>query len=157
MQRKKIEEFYKEYMDNIVEEKTGCWIVTGIFLFVVFLAYISPWQSLQDEPYAMWIYPMLLATSFYMIPYYNCKENNKTIHLYDKLRYLPIAERELKQFCIKKICRFNFVVFCVCFVEQVLFALVFYQSLTWGNFLYPFVCIFIIPVVVFGIVILYIN
>lgn len=155
MQENKLNAFYKEYLKKAEDEKLASNLITGIMLFCGIFVFLIPWQSIEAEgnEVGIWVWIMIMAVTFYTQRYRFCNEGKKQIKLSEKMRFFPISKKEIKKFHMRKIIQFCSVICCTCVVGQVIFALLFYHSLTWGNLLYPLYLTFLIPVALHGVVI----
>lgn len=154
MQENKLNAFYNAYLKKAEDEKLASNLITGIMLFCGIFVFFTPWQSIAaGDEVGIWVWLMVMTVTFYIQRYRFCNEGKKQIKLYEKMRFFPISKKEIRIFYMGKIIRFCSVICCICVVGQVIFALLFYHSLTWGNFLYPLFLTFLIPVALHSVVI----
>lgn len=157
MERDKLKEFYKAYLKKANDEKMESMVMTGVLLFCSIFVLFIPWQSISEEGgvigVGVWMWMVIIAVAYYIQQYRICKEGKKQIKMSEKLRFFPVSKQDMKLFYMKKIIRFSMVVCSICIVAQVLLALMFYHSLTWGNLLYPLFLTFLLPVALNGVVI----
>lgn len=150
LEETKIEEFFDRLWKNSMA-KVGSWILTGIFLFFIMILCLFPAQEMFAEGWFMPIPAFLLVMFTYLmlssrIRLYNqYNENQKSRFMTDILKYHPINRKEVWKHKTKKLVTFLAKVTGVGLVLQIVVALIAYQTISWLNFFYIIVYMFIFP------------
>ncbi len=140
-----LEQFFKEFFtwkaDNI-----GIWIVAGMLEFVCVILMCIPFQNMQEDG-LMGIAAILAVGGawYYINPYIFYLNEGKRNRIYHVINYLPVSLKELRLFRLKKVTLFCVKIFLVFLVGQMIFALIFFHGISWGNLIYPFVCGLVAP------------
>lgn len=142
-----IDKFFKEFFtwkaDNI-----GMWIVAG-FMEVICVGFMCiPFQNMIEEG-LVGIAAILavLGAWYYINPYIFYMDEGKRRRIYYVINYLPVSLKELRIFRLKKVTLFCLKMFLIFIVGQLIFALICFHEISWGNFIYPFVCGLVAPMV----------
>lgn len=141
-----------ERLSNKSVAKAISWFLIGIFLFLIIILCMIPaqeiWAETEDEPMLM---PMVLTIltylmiSFRVSPYDQYNENQKSRFMVDILKYHPIDKTAVWKHKTKKLATFLAKVTGVGLAFQILVALIAYQSISWLNFFYIIVFLFVFP------------
>ena len=133
----------------------GQWIGAGIIeVFAVMFA-MCPYQELIQEDSVMMLfysYFTLLAAWVYLLPYTQLPEEGNKKKITEKLKYMPITEYDIYMFRLRRLIRFQGKILPVFVAVQLLFALIFFKGLVWGNLIYPFISGFAAPVLLCGVI-----
>jgi len=149
---KEKEELLSDFFNALQEgsmAKIGQVIGAGCSIFVLVISFWLPYQLMDDSKVYLVadLYFGACGVICYMLPYLSFKEGNKLCRIDDKLKYLPISQRELRSFRFRKLVRFWGKVFLLFLVGQLFFAIVLCHGLVWGNLLYPLVLGLLAPLV----------
>ena len=147
----KAEKFFERLWNKSVS-KAVSWFLIGIFLFIVMILCMIPaqeiWEETEDAPMLM---PMVLTMLTYLMisfrvgPYDQYNENQKSRFMTDILKYHPINRKDVWKYKTKKLATFLAKVTGVGLACQILAALIAYQSISWLNFFYIIVFMFVFP------------
>ena len=142
-----IDKFFKEFFtwkaDNI-----GMWIVAGFMEVICVGLMCIPFQNMIEE--GLVGIAAILAVSgawYYINPYIFYMDEGKRRRIYYVINYLPVSLKELRIFRLKKVTLFCVKMFLIFLVGQMIFALIFFHGISWGNLIYPFVCGLVAPMV----------
>ena len=149
LEETKIEEFFDRLLKNSMA-KVGSWVLTGIFLFLIMILCLLPAQEILAEdgwlmPAALLVMLTYLMLTFRSRLYDQYNENQKSRFMTDILKYHPINRKEVWKHKIKKLVTFLAKVTGVGLVLQIVVALIAYQTISWLNFFYIIVYMFIFP------------
>lgn len=150
-ERIKAEQFFERLWKNSTA-KVGSWLVTGVFLFLIIILCMLPAQEMFSDDslpimnglLAMLTWMMLFCRSI-MYDQYN--ENQKNRLMTDILKCHPINRKEVWKHKTKKLVTFLVKVTAVGLAFQILVALIAYKSISWLNFFYIIVSVFVFPMV----------
>ena len=137
--------FFKEFFtwkaDNI-----GIWILAGLLEFVCAILMFIPFQNAREEG-VMGFAALLaiLGTANYINPYIFYLNEGKRNRIYKVINYLPVSLKELRLFRLKKVTLFCVKMFLIFLAGQVIFSLICFHGISWGNLIYPFVCGLVAP------------
>lgn len=139
--------FFKEFFtwkaDNI-----GMWILAGVLEVICVIAMCIP---IQDKPAdGLVLLVTLLAVqgvSFYINPYIFYLNEGKRTRIYPLINYLPVSRKELRIFQLKKATLFCVKMFLIFLVGQMMFALICFHEIGWGNLIYPLICGLVAPMI----------
>lgn len=131
----------------------GQWIGAGIIEAFAVMYAMFPYQELIYKDRIMLVfsaYFTLLAAWLYLLPYTQITEDGKKKKITEKLKYMPITECDICMFRLRRLIRFQGKILPAFLAGQILFALIFFKGLVWGNLIYPVVSGFIAPVLLCG-------
>ncbi|MBQ8823520.1 MAG: hypothetical protein IJZ82_12830 [Lachnospiraceae bacterium] len=157
-QQQILDAFFKEFFtwsaDNV-----GYWIVAGIFIFIhgIFLAFPYQMMGIEDSDITLVQVFAYMGYFMYITPYLHFTEKGRVIKLKEKLKYLPISQKQLRLYRLRKLLIFSLKLFAVFLLLQLFFSLVAYHEITLGNILYPLLCGFVFPFALNSIVIIFEN
>lgn len=145
----KAEKFFNRLWKNSTTE-VASWFLTGIFLFLIMILCMLPAQELlTDETplfmpaiVTMFTWMMLFSRS---ILYDQYNENQKSRFMADILKYHPINRKEVWKHKTKKLATFLGKVTGVGLAFQILVSLIAYKTVSWLNFFYIIVFLFVFP------------
>lgn len=138
-QQTNLQEFFTDFFSYDVKD-IGVYIVTGIMEFILGIFLWIPYQTLQSDFHEIWHILLLISICgafTYLLPYIQFMENKHTVSIYEKLKYLPVSLKELRLFRLRKLTLFCLKAFGIFLTGQILFSLVFYHEIVWGNIWYP--------------------
>lgn len=148
----KVEKFFDRLWNKSVS-KAVSWFLIGIFIFFILLLCLMPAQELlietEDSPILI---PMVLTMftflmlSFRVGPYDQYTENQKSRFMTEILQYHPISKKAVWKSKITKLISFLGKVTGVGLVMQIIGSFISYQSVSWLNFFYVIVFVFVFPV-----------
>jgi len=146
---KVLDDFYKEYFSKS-HIQLGYWICTGLFTCFLVLVNWFPYQTFLEEDRKVIIIILVMVvygTNSYVLAYQHAFDKKMTIvKIAPYLRYLPISVKARKEYQFRKLLKFQWKVYAVAQVGQILFSLLDGQGLNWGNFVYPLLAAFLVPV-----------
>lgn len=148
LEETKVEDYYDRLLKNSMA-KVGSWVLTGIFLFFIMILCLLPAQEIFAEN--EWLMPALLVMLTYLMLSFRSRlydqynENQKSRFMTDILKYHPINRKEVWKHKTKKLVTFLAKVTGVGLVLQIVVALIAYQTISWLNFFYIIVYMFIFP------------
>ncbi|MCM1499893.1 MAG: hypothetical protein NC124_15630 [Clostridium sp.] len=124
-------------------------LLAAIFIGISVMMWIMPfqvWDRSEDLNVLMIFYGMELAgISFYEQKYLCYMEEQKEQMLYRVLRYLPVSDKQLHIFRIRKVAKLCLWLTGVIVTCQVAFAILFLHTFSVGNILIPLFGNFTIP------------
>ncbi|MBR6665249.1 MAG: hypothetical protein IKL22_05960 [Lachnospiraceae bacterium] len=146
---KVLDDFYKEYFSKSRIQQ-GYWVTTGLFTFFLVFSSWFHYQTFWEEDGKVFIIILVMGmygTVSYVLAYQHAFDKKGTIvKIAPYLRYLPISVKARKKYQFRKLLKFQWKVYAVAQVGQILFSLLDGQGLNWGNFVYPFLAAFLVPV-----------
>ena len=152
LEKIKVEKFFNQLWNKSVS-KAVSWFLIGIFLFIIMILCMMPAQGLfvetEDSP---WLMPgVLTMLSFMMIyfreiPYNQYTDNQKSRFMSEILRYHPIDKKEIWKHKMLKLVSFLGKVTGAGLILQIVMALIAYKSISWLNFFYIIVFLFVFPI-----------
>lgn len=148
LEETKVEDYFDRLLKNSMA-KVGSWVLTGIFLFFIMILCLLPAQEIFAEN--EWLMPALLVMLTYLMLSFRSRlydqynENQKSRFMTDILKYHPINRKEVWKHKTKKLVTFLAKVTGVGLVLQIVVALIAYQTISWLNFFYIIVYMFIFP------------
>lgn len=143
--------FFKDFFswkaDNI-----GYWILAAMVELEAVCVMCIPFQNINKKN-IWWISLILIVCGVieYINPYIYYKDDRKNRCIYDTIKYLPVSLEELKLFRWKKSVKFCLKMFGIFFAGQIIFSLICFHQIGWGNLLFPIVGGLLIPLVMSGI------
>ena len=147
----KAEKFFERLWNKGVS-KAISWFLIGIFLFIIIILCMIPaqeiWAETEDAPMLM---PMVLTMLTYLMisfrigPYDQYNENQKSRFMTDILKYHPINRKVVWKHKTKKLATFLAKVTGVGLILQIFVVLIAYQTISWLNFFYIIVFLFVFP------------
>lgn len=132
----------------------GQWIGAGILEAFAVMFVLFPYQELIWEDKIMMVfgaYFAMLAADIYLLPYTQLPEEGKKKKITEKLKYTPITEYDIYMFRLRRLIGFQGKLLPVFVAGQLLFALIFFKGLVWGNLIYPLITGFAAPVLFCGV------
>ena len=148
----KVEKFFKQLWNKSVS-KAVSWFLIGIFLFLIMILCMMPAKGLfvetEDSP---WLMPgVLTMLSFMMVyfremPYNQYTDNQKSRFMSEILRYHPIDKKEIWKHKMLNLVSFLSKVTGVGLILQIVVSLIAYKSISWLNFFYIIVFLFVFPI-----------
>lgn len=148
----KVEKFFYRLLDKSVT-KAVSWFLIGIFVFVIIGLCMIPAQEIysgaEDSPSLMSFVLLILSVmmvSTRISPYIQYTENQKSRTMIEILKYYPISKKEICKFKMNTMCIFLAKVAGVGLAVQLVSSFIAYQTISWMNFVYILLNIFIIPV-----------
>ena len=153
-QETKIEQFLSFYYSFREWDKTGNTIgAVAIDVIMVGLMGIPVQNFLQngfdkEDFFLISIFFLMNIVAFLLyMKSYNCfQENQQLCAFYDKLKYLPIDKKVLRNIKVRYMLRFESKVFLAALAMQLLFAAILYHCISWENIVYVVVVVFVLPV-----------
>lgn len=149
----KAEKFFERLLKNSVS-KTLSWFLIGLFLFLSLIVSLIPAQEIfsgaEDAPIIM---PGLLCmfttwmVDFRVNIYKQYTENQKSRFMSEILQYHPISKKVIRKLKMRTMVTFLAKVAGIELVLQLLISLIAYKSISWLNFFYIIVFVFVFPVV----------
>ena len=139
--------FFSWKADNI-----GYWIVAAMAELYAIVVMCIPFQNLIKEN--IWRVTFILTVGGaieYICPYIFYRDGRKNRRIYDTIKYLPVSLEELKLFRLKKSVKFCLKMFGIFFAGQIIFSLICFHQIGWGNLLFPIIGGLLIPLVMSGI------
>lgn len=159
MRKKQEEQNQEKILDEFFKEAASYnmgGVVWWVVIFMDILAGIFmcfPYQELVESE--MLVSPAILfginGVSVFVQGHHHFTENGKSRLFYEKIKYLPISKGTLYKWRMKQLIRYCTKRTCVFFGLQFFFTLVCIRHFTLGNFLYPLLMGFVIPVGIFSI------
>ncbi|MBR4083478.1 MAG: hypothetical protein IKK33_04250 [Lachnospiraceae bacterium] len=148
-----LEQFYKDYFEKS-HIQLGYNVVAIIFFVILMIVMWFPYQTYTEDDRALKLLGLMfgaLAAFIYMNSYrYAIDGRGAVTNIYQYLQYLPISKTELRMFRLKKLLRLLLKVYMPAQAGQLLFSLIAYHEITWGNLWFPFVYVFLVPFMVVG-------
>lgn len=149
----KVEKFFNRLLDKSVS-KVMSWCMIGIFLFIIMLMCMLPAQEIFSEaedapmlmPSVLVILSCLMA-HFRVLPYKQYTENQKSRFMTEILQYHPISKKTLWKMKTSKLLTFLGKVTAVGLVLQIVVSLIAYKTISWLNFFYVILFMFLLPIV----------
>lgn len=158
MRKKQEEQNQGRILDEFYEEMKSYNMVGGILIVTIIMDIIAgifmcfPYQDIKEAEMTFLIFVLgFNGASFYLQGYRNFMERGSTHTIDEKIKYLPISKNTLNKWRMQKFIRYCTKRTCVFLGLQLFFTLVCVKHFTWGNFLFPFLTGFVLPVGVFGI------
>ena len=152
LEKIKVEKFFNQLWNKSVS-KAVSWFLVGLFIFLIMLLSMMPAQGLlvetEDSP---WLMPgVLTMLSFMMVyfremPYNQYTDNQKSRFMSEILRYHPIDKKEIWKNKMLNLVSFLSKVTGAGLVLQIVVALIAYKSISWLNFFYIIVFLFVFPI-----------
>lgn len=120
--------------------------IAGIFM-------CFPYQELLEDRGILGLGFMfgLNGALYYMLGYDRFTEKGQNHSLYERIKHHPVSKISFYKWQMKKLIRYCTKRTCVFLGLQLFFTLVCIRHFTWGNFLYPLLIGFVIPVGIFSI------
>lgn len=140
-----LEDFFQETKSYNMSVELG--FVVGFFEFIAGAMICLPYQDMANIAWGAGVLA-LEGGSFYMQGFLMTSENGKQHAVCEKMKYLPVSIRNLRRWCFKKLVEFCGKGTLVFLGLQLFFSLVCYHELTLGNFLYPLLAGFVVPVII---------
>lgn len=145
-----LDAFYKEYF-NQSHIQLGYWVATGLFTFFLVLVSWFPYQTFIEEDgkvFAIILFMGMYGSVSYVTAYRHAFDRKgAVVRIAPYLQYLPISGKARKEYQFRKLLKFQWKVYVVAQVGQILFSLLDVQGMSWWNFLYPLLAAFLAPVV----------
>ena len=153
-QETKISQFFTQYHSIRDWNKAGNTIgAVAIDVIMVGLMGIPVQNFLQngfdkEDFFLISIFFLMNIVAFLLyMKSYNCfQENQQLCAFYDKLKYLPIDKKVLRNIKVRYMLRFESKVFLAALAMQLLFAAILYHCISWENIVYVVVVVFVLPV-----------
>jgi len=149
----KTEKFFERLSKNSVS-KTLSWFLIGLFLFLSLIASLIPAQEIfSGAEDAATIMPGMLVmftivmARFRVDVYRQYTENQKSRLMSEILQYHPISQKAIRKLKKKTMTTFLAKVTGVELVLQLIVSFIAYKSISWLNFFYIIVFVFVFPVV----------
>ncbi|MDE7477080.1 MAG: hypothetical protein K2M91_03870 [Lachnospiraceae bacterium] len=131
----------------------GTNIAAGIILFIGMILLIMPYQIWDNDAYQMYLHSMMLelmGMEMYLKRYAAFREDGKVKSVYETIRYLPIAHKQLVLYILKKLLKLCLCLTGAAVVCQVLFAWIFLHTFSVKNLLIPLICCLFLPMLLLG-------
>lgn len=136
-EQQKVRKFYKEFL-SWKAESVGMWLGAGIVETMFVISMMVPYQEMKYDmgfvalPWTFgWLGAML-----YINPYLIFREEQNSVSIYEKLKYLPIDYREIKKMRTIYLIKFVMKIFPAAFVCQIAFSYFLFQEITFENIVY---------------------
>lgn len=146
---KVLDAFYKDYFSKS-HIQLGYWVCTGLFTFFLVLVSWFPYQTFMEEDGEVFVIILIMgmygAVSYVTAYRHAYDKKGAVVRIAPYLQYLPISGKVRKEYQFRKLLNFQWKVYAVAQVGQILFGLLDGQGLGWGNFLYPLLAAFLAPV-----------
>lgn len=150
----KAEKFFDTLWDKSLA-KSISWFVVGIFLFLMMIASMLPAQELYVDVKEDGIDIMagaltmfsFMAVAMRTSRFRQYTENQKSRTIKELLQYYPISKREIWKVKMQHMCIFLAKVTVLCLSLQCIVSFIAYGEITWLNFFYIFICVFLFPIV----------
>ena len=119
----RVRKFYKEFL-SWKAEGVGMWLGSIIIeVFFVVMAVI-PYQEMKQDIWLVGL-PMIFGFAggaLYVAPYITFFENQKSVSIYEKIKYLPIDYQEVKKMRLEKLMIFEARIFLIVLVCNLFFS-----------------------------------
>lgn len=152
-QETKIEQFFNVYYSIKDWDKAGNTIgavaiavITGGLMGIPIQNFM-PYCFEKDDILFIFIFAAMAMTAavVYLKSYSFFQENQNVYSFGDKLKYLPVDKKALKNIRIRHLFRFESRFYLASLVMQLFFSVIMYHSITWMNIIYVTVVILVIP------------
>ena len=150
----KEQESVKRFFDKLYDKsvlKAVSWFLNGIFLFLMMLLCMMPIQELLAEEDSPLLMPGLLTMFSFMLvnartmPYKQYGEHQKSRMIQEILQYYPVSKKAIWKHKMSNLIPFLAKVTGVGLVLQFVVTLIAYKTISWMNFIYIIVCVFVFP------------
>lgn len=148
----KIKLFFDKLYNKSVS-KSISWFLMGIFISLIMISCLIPIQELLADTESPMLVPGVMTMISFMlvnartIPYKQYTENQKTRMIQELLQYHPISKKAIWKLKMSDLLCFLAKVTGVGLVVQEIVALLAYKMLSWMNFFYVFLCVFLFPII----------
>lgn len=149
----KAEKFFERLSKNSIS-KTLSWFLIGLFLFISLISSLIPAQEIfSGAEDAATIMPAILCMFTIWMVYFRVNiykqytENQKSRLMSEILQYHPISKKGIRKLKMRTMITFLAKVAGVELILQLVIALIAYKSISWMNFFYIIVFVFVFPVV----------
>lgn len=145
----KIEKFYNRLWKNSVS-KALSWVLVGIFVFIIMIVCMLPAQEMFSEDSMPFFTAIVTMISLMMLNarsgiYDRYTADQKTRLMVEILRYHPVSKKEIWKQKTKNLTFFLAKVTGVGLVLQLIVSLIAYKEISWVNFYYVIVSVFVFP------------
>lgn len=148
----KVEKLFQRLYDKSVKQ-VGSTVVIAIFQFLSTITFLMPVQSFFEAERLenpLFMPAMLTMFSFVMVSmramlfreYTECQKARKMI---DILKYYPVCRKELWKAKMTNCVSFMAKMTCFGLVLQIGVTLLGYKEISWMNFVYIILCVFVLP------------
>ena len=144
-----LESFFRGYAEKNGYQKM-IWFVTGFCIFLLSIIMALPYQLWAEEG-TSWMgigcgVSVIVATT-YLGAYLTRQGQNAGIRSFEEiLRFLPVSKWDLYFFRAKKLVCFQAKVYATMQILQLFFSIACLHQVVLGNVLYPFLIVFLVPV-----------
>ena len=145
----KIEKFYNRLWKNSVS-KALSWVLVGIFVFIIMILCMLPAQEMYSEETPLFLSAIVTMISFMMLNarsgiYDRYTADQKTRLMVEILRYHPVSRKEIWKYKTKNLTLFLAKITGVGLALQIVVSLIAYGEISWLNFFYVIVSVFVFP------------
>ena len=153
-ERIKVEKYMNRLYNNSVK-KVGSTAVIAIFQFLSVITYMMPVQAFSESDTPenpMFVPAMLIMFSLVIVSmraslFREYTEGQKARKMTDILKLYPISKRELWKAKMRNITSFMAKMTGVGLAFQIATALLGYKQISWMNFVYIILCVFVLPII----------
>lgn len=145
----KIDKFYNRLWKS-TSMKALSWVLVGIYLFLIMIMCMVPAQGLFSEEFPTFLTGIITMITLMMLfarsaIYDRYTENQKSRFMIEILRYHPVSKKEIWKQKTKNLTFFLAKVTGVGLVLQLIVSLIAYKEISWVNFYYVIVSVFVFP------------
>lgn len=146
-ERIKAEKFFQKLWDKSLS-KSLSWFIVGIFLFLIMIASMLPAQEIyadfENMAGALTILSFL-AAAMRTAQFKQYTENQKSRTMKELLLYYPISKKVIWELKMRTLLLFLAKVTGIALLLQCVVSLIAYGEITWLNFFYIIMCVFLFP------------